>query len=104
VSAAGRADLIGRFQVLLAGVQSTFESIAGWPGAVPEHNEDLRPLRSRELECLRWSSEGKTAWEISVLLSISERTVKKHIESAVRAMGCSGKTHAVAKAIRQQLI
>jgi LuxR family quorum sensing-dependent transcriptional regulator len=33
-------------------------------------------LTQRELDVLRWSAEGKTAWEIGRILSISERTVR----------------------------
>jgi DNA-binding CsgD family transcriptional regulator len=61
-------------------------------------------LTARERECLRWSADGKTIWEISELLGIAERTVKKHIESATTQLGCVSKTHAVARAIRLQLI
>ncbi|WP_245270124.1 helix-turn-helix transcriptional regulator [Nitrobacter hamburgensis] len=36
----------------------------------------------RELDCLLWAGEGKTDWEISVILGISPSTVTKHIASA----------------------
>ncbi|MCE9521965.1 MAG: LuxR family transcriptional regulator [Alphaproteobacteria bacterium] len=35
-------------------------------------------LSPRELEVLRWSAEGKTAWEIGAILSIGERTVRTY--------------------------
>jgi LuxR family quorum sensing-dependent transcriptional regulator len=37
-------------------------------------------LTPRELEVLRWSAEGKTAWEIGEILAIGERTVRTHQE------------------------
>lgn len=35
-------------------------------------------LTKRELEVLRWSAEGKTAWEIGEILVMAERTVRTH--------------------------
>lgn len=35
-------------------------------------------LTKRELEVLRWSAEGKTAWEIGEILKIAVRTVRTH--------------------------
>ena len=35
-------------------------------------------LSKRELEVLRWSAEGKTAWEIGTILTIGERTVRTY--------------------------
>jgi LuxR family quorum sensing-dependent transcriptional regulator len=35
-------------------------------------------LTRRELEVLRWSAEGKTAWEIGEILTIGVRTVRTH--------------------------
>lgn len=35
-------------------------------------------LTKRELEVLRWSAEGKTAWEIGEILTMGTRTVRSH--------------------------
>jgi LuxR family quorum sensing-dependent transcriptional regulator len=35
-------------------------------------------LTKRELEVLRWSAEGKTAWEVGEILTIGVRTVRTH--------------------------
>lgn len=56
-------------------------------------------LTPRELECLRWTARGKSSWETSVLLKISERTVNFHIANAMRKLSVYNKTHAVAKAV-----
>lgn len=58
------------------------------------------PLSARERECLLWSAAGKTAWETSVIVSIAESTVAKHLDSAIRKLECSTKVHAVAKALQ----
>ncbi len=56
-------------------------------------------LAPRERECLLWSSRGKTVWEISEILSLSQETVAEYLKSAARKLGVYSKTHAVVKAI-----
>jgi DNA-binding CsgD family transcriptional regulator len=61
-------------------------------------------LSARELDCLQWTAAGKTAWEASVILGISERTVRFHLNAAREKLGCATTTQAVAKAVVGQLI
>ncbi len=61
-------------------------------------------MSARELDCLKWVAEGKTAWEVSVILGISERTVRFHLNSVREKMRCTTTTQAVAKAVAQRLI
>ena len=61
-------------------------------------------VSARELDCLKWTAAGKTAWEASVILGISERTVRFHLNAAREKLKCSNTTQAVAKAIANQLI
>lgn len=61
-------------------------------------------MSARELDCLKWIAEGKTAWEASVILGISERTVRFHLNSAREKMRCATTTQAVARAVSQSLI
>lgn len=56
-------------------------------------------LTKREKECLLWTTEGKTSWEISLILNISERTVVFHLNNAVKKLNVSNKQHAIARAI-----
>jgi DNA-binding CsgD family transcriptional regulator len=46
---------------------------------------------------------GKTAWEVSTILGISERTVRFHLNAAREKLQCTTTTQAVAKAVSQQL-
>ena len=39
-------------------------------------------LTEREKECLLWASKGKSLWEIGMIIGISERTVKFHLDNA----------------------
>ncbi|OLP59666.1 hypothetical protein BJF93_11400 [Xaviernesmea oryzae] len=60
-------------------------------------------LAPRQVECLKWRASGKTNWEISVILDISEKTVEGHLEMARVKLGASTTCHAVAKAINNSL-
>lgn len=60
----------------------------------------LPSLTPRELESLRWTMEGKTAWEVGGVLGISERTAALHINNATHKLGCVNKHQAVLKALR----
>jgi LuxR family quorum sensing-dependent transcriptional regulator len=61
-------------------------------------------LTAREREVLRWVAGGKTSWEVSVILKISERTVKFHLMEASRKLNAVNRTSAVAKALARGLI
>jgi DNA-binding CsgD family transcriptional regulator len=61
-------------------------------------------LTPRELETLRWTMEGKTAWEVGNLLGISERTAALHVNNATHKLDCVNKHQAVLKALRLGLI
>lgn len=61
-------------------------------------------LTPRELEALRWTMEGKTAWEVGAILGISERTAVLHVNNAMHKLKCVNKHQAVLKALRLGLI
>ncbi len=65
---------------------------------------DLPSLTPRELEALRWTMEGKTAWEVGELLGIAERTAALHVNNATHKLGCVNKHQAVLKALRMGLL
>ena len=48
---------------------------------------------------MRWAAHGKTAWETSRILAISERNVRWHLEEAQRKLMTKNKTATVAIAI-----
>lgn len=56
-------------------------------------------LTEREIDCLFWASEGKTAWEIGQILSISERTAVFHLTNVVTKLNSSSRQHAISKAV-----
>ncbi|TNE65584.1 MAG: hypothetical protein EP335_05480 [Alphaproteobacteria bacterium] len=61
-------------------------------------------LTARERQCLEWVAAGKTDWEIASILSIAERTVHNHVESAKLKLGVHTRVQAVVKAFLSSLI
>ena len=61
-------------------------------------------LTDREFECLRWSSEGKTAEEVGMILSISHWTVTFHLKNVCKKLGVYNKTAAILKATKLGLL
>lgn len=61
-------------------------------------------LSPREIESLLWAARGKTAWEIGLILKISEHTVTFHINNAKRKLGAVNRHQAIAAAISTGLI
>lgn len=61
-------------------------------------------LTAREKECLLWTARGKTAWDISQILGISESTAVAHIKHAMAKLEVYNRPHAVVKAIMLGLV
>jgi DNA-binding CsgD family transcriptional regulator len=57
-------------------------------------------LTSREAEVLLWLSRGKANREIGEILSISPRTVNKHLEQIFIKLGVENRASAAARAVR----
>jgi DNA-binding CsgD family transcriptional regulator len=56
-------------------------------------------LSPREVEVLKWTMEGKSAWAVGQILSLSEHTVNFHLRNAYKKLGASKKTQAILKAV-----
>ncbi|NGN40185.1 hypothetical protein G6N74_03835 [Mesorhizobium sp. CGMCC 1.15528] len=61
-------------------------------------------LSDREQEILKWAAAGKTAWEISTILNISESTTRTHQRHINAKLDTANTTQAVMEAIRQHII
>lgn len=66
--------------------------------------EAVPKLTPREVEILRWTMDGKSAWSVGQLLSVSEHTVNFHLRNIFRKLGSSSKHQAVLKALSLKLI
>jgi NarL family two-component system response regulator LiaR len=61
-------------------------------------------LTPREIEILRLASRGMSNKELSEKLSVSLRTVKAHLSNIFNKMGCSSRTDAIIKGLKQGYI
>jgi DNA-binding CsgD family transcriptional regulator len=61
-------------------------------------------LTGRELEILRLLAEGLRAGVIAASLGLSLATVRNHIRSILRKLGCHSQLEAVAEARRRGLV
>lgn len=70
--------------------------------ALPGRKEDQPAkgdLTEGEREVLTWTAAGKSSWEISVILNLSEAGVVWRLKRAMSKLGASNKTQAVVNAI-----
>ena len=93
-------DAMRAIQVIALFTSSMAYALSRPPLAV----EHRRELTTREREVLCWAAQGKTALEIGAILRISKRTVDEHTQNAIRKLGAVNRTHAVAVALRDQII
>ncbi|RYG57089.1 MAG: hypothetical protein EON56_03080 [Alphaproteobacteria bacterium] len=63
--------------------------------------QDSNPLTPRQIECLKWVSEGKTDEDIGDILSISARTAHNHIEMAKHSLGVTKRSQAAFMAYKR---
>jgi DNA-binding CsgD family transcriptional regulator len=61
-------------------------------------------LTARELSVLRLASNGYRTRKIAELLKLGEETVRSHMKKAQAKLGAKDRLHAVAEALRLQLI
>lgn len=62
------------------------------------------PFRPRERECLTWLAGGKTYWETSQILNISESVVKFHMKNVRQKLGVHTTREAMVLAIQKGYI
>ena len=71
------------------------------PGAAESAGSSLS---ARQAECLRWVAQGKTDPEIGIILDISPRTVRFHLDKAKDKLKVMTRVQAVTKAVKDRLI
>jgi DNA-binding CsgD family transcriptional regulator len=94
------AALIGRAQLFTSMLHHAVCRIE-LPSLLPEGNVDLT---ARELECLKWAADGKTAWEVGRILGIAERTAVFHLNNVTQKLGAANKTQAIVRAVALKMI
>jgi LuxR family transcriptional regulator, quorum-sensing system regulator CviR len=71
---------------------------------IPSAERKVAVLTAMEIEVLKWLKEGKSSWEISMILGKSERTVNFHTNNLINKLNANNRTHAVAIAIENKII
>lgn len=71
---------------------------------VSDHSRNPSSLTPREAEILTWTAAGKTAWEISIILNISRRTVEFHMGNILNKLDAVNACQAVAVGLTSGLI
>lgn len=66
--------------------------------------ESISGLSEREIQIVRWTSEGKTSSEIAIILGLSEHTVNSYIAAVLRKLQVVNRAQMVASALRNGLI
>ncbi len=91
-----RTEYIGELQILATYLHSARQELA---------QEDETPeLTARESEVLTWTAAGKSYWEISMILGISERTVRFFMTNTRNKMGVVTNSQAVAQGVWRGII
>jgi DNA-binding CsgD family transcriptional regulator len=71
---------------------------------IEDKHKSLLRISIREKEVLCWVSQGKTTWDISQILEISERTVKFHVNNIMIKLDAVSRPQAVAIALTKGMI
>lgn len=67
-------------------------------------SSQLAELTDRELDCLKWTADGKTSDEIAEIVLISAPTVNYHLNKAVTKLNAANRLHAAIIAVRNGII
>lgn len=71
--------------------------------SIINHNV-TRPVTTREIDVLRWVKEGKSNYEIGLILGISGLTVKNHLQKIYKKLNVQNRTQAVSRIISLRLL
>ncbi len=61
-------------------------------------------MTNREIQVLKYLAEGLNNYQISKLMNVSVHTIKAHIHNIFEKLAVQGRTEAVVKAIKDNLI
>lgn len=73
-------------QILAPHLHLAYMRATSWKGTnLPSRK--MLALTHREVEIMRWVAEGKTNWEISIILHVSLNTIKFHLKNVFEKLG-----------------
>ena len=101
-----REDLLAAVRVRLARHQAHQSEVASAKSArgFKPNFDSPKPLESlgltiREAEVLIWVAQGKSNGDISIILGMAEKTVKKHMTNIFNKLGLEGRNAATIRAL-----
>jgi len=65
---------------------------------------DAPRLTPRERDCLGFVADGKSDWDISVMLGVSHTTIISHVQNAKRKLGAATRAQAIAQCYNMGLL
>lgn len=71
---------------------------------VREETQAKIQLTPKEIEVINWIKEGKSSWEISVIMRCSKRVVDFHVANLKQKLSAVSRSQAVAIALHRKLI
>lgn len=73
-------------QILAPHFHLAYMRATSWGQGNPASTKRVE-LTAREEEIMRWVAEGKTNWEISMILKVSLNTIKFHLKNIYQKLG-----------------
>ncbi|HEX7652414.1 MAG TPA: LuxR C-terminal-related transcriptional regulator, partial [Verrucomicrobiae bacterium] len=89
-------DLLEAIAARLERAQQNAGFSADYSSAVPLEKLGISP---REAEILLWVAQGKSNYDVGVILNISAATVKKHLEKIYAKLGVESRNAAAVRAL-----
>jgi DNA-binding NarL/FixJ family response regulator len=97
---AARSELLGAIRAVHRGLRYVSPEI----GRHLADHVSLSDLTARELEVLQHVMKGSSNKEIATALDLSEHTVNIHVKNILGKLGASGRTEAVALALKKGIL
>ncbi len=104
LKSASRNELVGAIRRVAGGDQYYDSVVAKAFLRGDQRQRDSRLLTAREIEILRLAADGLTTRDIAARLFLSSSTVKSHLDNVYRKLDASDRAHAVAIALRRNLL
>ncbi len=104
LKSASRNELVGAMRRVAGGDQYYDSVVAKAFLRGDQRQRDSRLLTAREIEILRLAADGLTTRDIAARLFLSSSTVKSHLDNVYRKLDASDRAHAVAIALRRNLL
>ncbi len=111
LKSARSSEIIGAIRAVRSGesvldpvvTRKLLQRVVGTDGVSAE-GESRGLLTTREIEILRLAAKGMSNKDIANVLFVSLRTVKAHLTNIFNKMGCSCRTDAIVKGLREGYI